>query len=269
MRDQTSFKITCEGIGTHWWLDILDEVSISNQLIIKNTIINEIKNFETQYSRFKKDSLISQLSSNKFIPEQGSELAEMLNFAEKVRVLTGGYFDISVGYILTNLGYGNSNSIDLGGLGKGWLIDKLAKILKGYNLNNFTINGGGDIYTSGDKRLFYLENPLNDSEYIGSIVIQNSSIAASSGNKRRWKNNQQNINHHLINPKNKSSVSGISGVFTQAKSALYADVASTCLFVSPSQFLNQIIDFFEVEYLMVFPDASYTKSYRYSGELFY
>jgi len=141
--------------------------------------------------------------------------------------------------------------------------------LQGYNLINFTINGGGDIYTSGDKRLFYLENPLNDSEYIGSIVIQNSSIAASSGNRRKWKNNQQNINHHLIDPKNKSSISGISGVFTQAKSALYADVASTCLFVSPSQFTDQIIDFFEVEYLIVFPDGSYTKSNRYSGELFY
>lgn len=59
-------------------------------------------------------------------------------------------------------------SIDLGGLGKGWLIDKLSDLLRNEGYKEFLINGGGDMYVSStEKQECYIEHPRDTELVIG------------------------------------------------------------------------------------------------------
>ena len=66
---------------------------------------------------------------------------------------------------------------------------------------------------------------------------------------------------------NKNSKTGKLAVFTQAPSALDADIASTALFVGDKSKIKEIANNFNTEYLIIWEDFSYTKSLGYQGEL--
>ena len=96
--------------------------------------------------------------------------------------------------------------IDLGGLGKGFLIDKIAKELQVVGVKYFSINGGGDIYATSDYEeplTFELEHPQNQKMSIGQIKIKNLGLACSAPNRRQWKDKiSGEFNHHLIDLNN-------------------------------------------------------------------
>ena len=161
--------------------------------------------------------------------------------------------------------------IDLGGIGKGFLIDKVKDFLLSNKVQYFFINAGGDIYATSefDNPIeFALENPFDINQMIGKIKIKNESIASSSPARRKWKDkNSDKEFHHLIDMKTNSPVSEIAGVFTLGQNATDADLASTAIFVSPKELHNKIASAFGVEYMVVFNDGSYSKSSNYKAEL--
>lgn len=160
--------------------------------------------------------------------------------------------------------------IDLGGIGKGYLIEKLSKLIKSQGIKYFLINGGGDIYVTSENNnsvKILLENPFDTSEAIGQIDLKNSGFACSSSNKRKWKVNNKEV-HHLINPKEKKEANNIAAIFTQAKSVLNADLAATAIFVAPEKLRNKIARSLKTEYLIIFNDKSFCKSQNFKGKLF-
>ena len=230
----------------------------------------------------------------------------MLCFGEEMRTKSLGNFNIGVGGILEDLGYdkdysftSKSNSkeqqfdlgqsvflilnkseikiqenvkIDLGGLGKGWLIDKIVSFLLQHNVKFFNINGGGDIYCTSNFDTpveFILENPVDVTQSIGKIQIMNQGIACSASNRRQWldKRTKQRC-HHLINLEEKSSQNEKIAVFTSGSDALLADVAATTIFVAKPEQIEIIAKNLNVEFLIIWSDLSYVKSFGYLGELF-
>lgn len=297
----SDFQFSLEALGSKWWFTIFDKLSAKEQKQVKESAIRVLNNFENLYSRFKPDSLISILNNEKVLEKYPQELFEMLTICNQASSLTKGAFNIFVGSVLENSGYDQNYSfeikdevspdlklagfsifsrdileiskpskIDLGGIGKGWMIDKLARIFQeDLNLNLFSINGGGDIYSTGDSlgaQKFELENPLDTTQSIGQISLKNQAIACSSGNKRKWKvkNGDQEFSH-LVTSKN--SDKNILAVFTFASTAVQADLASTCLFVSDPNLFIRICEFFECSFLLVFNDGTFFAHPDYPGKL--
>ncbi len=290
-----------EGIGTHWWITIPDKIEERLFSEVQNNILNILHEFDEKYSRFKENSLISKLNREKSISDFPLELYEMLKTSEKVRELTDGHFNVCVGTQLEDLGYDANYTfsskpknyspddlkiytltkdliriskdarIDLGGIGKGWLINKFKKSLNEFKLKNYLINGGGDIYvkdSNDNEHEFALENPFDDTEMIGSIKIANEAIACSSPTRRAWKDRRTGeVYHHLIDFNSGGSVNNTSAVFTQSKSIINADLASTAIFISEPEKADSIAKNLEVEYLIVFPNKKFFRSKGYKGVL--
>jgi len=293
-------------LATTWWLKIYD-LGFEND---SDSIFYEVKTlsleFEQNYSRFLDTSSISRLNQEKSITNFPAEFYEMLSFGQKCGIKSLGNFNLAVGGILEDLGYDASYSfasktnsksdiyeltqnpflvlnpdyiqirpetkLDLGGLGKGWLIDKIASLLLKNEVKYFSINGGGDIYGSsnhGKELEFILENPNDTTQAIGQIQIQNQGLASSSPNRRSWvdKNTGQ-IENHLINLKESQFDNQKLAVFTSGKNALLADVASTSIFVAEIAEIEIIAKNFEVEFLIIWSDFSFTQSRDYAGILF-
>lgn len=93
--------------------------------------------------------------------------------------------------------------LDLGGMGKGWTVDRAADRLQG--LGPFLINAGGDIFAyhspPGQKGWeIDLIHPLKPKENIARLLLHHRALATSTIAKRRWQNGGQ-IMHHLIDPR--------------------------------------------------------------------
>lgn len=247
-----------DAIGTRWWIERLDQNHWDEGL--KKLLIDEVSRFNKAYSRFDEDSILSNLLRIGHIDSQSPEIQAMFEFARNMYNATDGVFDISVGYSLEKLGYGrrhesldspqnywpqisiNPESItipkglrlDFGGFGKGWLIDNLVAIIRANRVDEFIVNGGGDLYVSSARPIeIVLEDPRNPKTQFGTVHLQNSAMAASSTTKRTWRKGEQ-THHHIIDPNTKtSSSSQVMASFVTSRSALIADTLATTLIVRP------------------------------------
>ena len=265
-------------LGTQWLIEIFDEVSPEKTDEAFGLIRLFLSDFEAKYSRFKPDSIISTVNRTKVLYRPDPTTISLLNFGKEMYKETGGIFNLLIGGYLMARGYDsdysfapkaeptilpsplsdlsiNSESItlqagliDLGGYGKGFIIDRLADYLKVLGFDYFLINGGGDMYATSDYGkpvTIYLEHPINTDTYIKETTIMNQGFAASSTHKRRWKVAGQEYSHIVDTKKNVAPTIEVDGgfaqidhnpdtlgIYTKAPTAVLADVWSTTLLIS-------------------------------------
>ena len=110
------------------------------------------------------------------------------------------------------------SGIDLGGIAKGWMADRLARILG----PDCLVNLGGDLRTNG-------EWPVDVAGT--TLLLRDQAAATSSVCRRRWGDV-----HHLIDPRTGlPAKSGVSEVSVVTSTAFEAEVvAKTALLLGPS-----------------------------------
>lgn len=252
--EQRMFEL--DALGTHWWIELLGQ-TITPEL--ERMVRSEILTFQETYTRFSDASLLGQLNAQKALRYPSEEMLNMLEFARGLQDETGGVFNISVGGELVRRGYGQKGqgkilpsfwnevkltpeeiripgevSLDFGGFGKGWLIDKLGGLLEKHGAAHYVVNGGGDILVSSTKSLeFGLEHPFESGTFIGSTKITRGALAVSSSVKRAWKKDGQ-AQHHIIDPRSSEpSDSDVVSTYVRAETALVADACATILLIAP------------------------------------
>jgi len=115
--------------------------------------------------------------------------------------------------------------IDLGGIAKGWVVDRAADILSdiGYGF----VNVGGDIRIFGSLPRHLnigIEDPFDTSKMLSSIQVSEGAVATSTSIKRRWTVNGSS-KHHLIDATTgEPSASTIISSTVTAPTAVEADV---------------------------------------------
>lgn len=255
----TGAHIEFDGLGTHWYVDLPDMAEFPTEL---SEILRGVTGlFDDTYSRFHDESLIGQLNIHKKLLHPPEELIEMLKFARSIYDTTDKAFDISVGGTLQRLGYGDTHTarsvvpdfwnevklnrdeiaipsesaIDLGGFGKGWLLDKLAALLEQHGYIHYLINGGGDIVLSATEPIeLGLEHPYDPAKVIGTTKITKGALAVSSTVKRRW-SVRDKAYHHIIEPTtDRATESPILTTYVRAETALIADTLATVLLLRPA-----------------------------------
>jgi len=252
-----------EKLGTIWWFEIFDAREEDTKKI-ESRIIEVIDNFEANYSRFISNSYVSILNSTRVLPDPSSEMLDMCNVAFSAYDATQGVFNVAVGDYLEKTGYDSNYSfrsqetstipdlrnaisfskkeiklnlenagLDFGGLGKGYLIDRLASVLQDeFGIKYFLINGGGDMYVTsehGKPITIALQDP-STGKNIGTTQIQNQGFASSSPVLRQWVD-QEGVRHdHLVISQ---TTNNKETVYVTALSATQADIWATSLSIEP------------------------------------
>ena len=293
-------KISFVGLGTKWWVSWQENSQVDSNISkvkVESKIKSIVSAFDANYSRFKEDSLIGRLNKERQLANPPQELLDMLEYGRVVYEVSNGDFNVGLAAEMERRGYdsrysfqakdgtakrpqlnismkkkliklGDETSIDLGGIGKGWLIDKIVNYLQGVGVEEIVVNAGGDIRADRSEEIeIGLENPLDLSQMIGTITLTRGAIGCSSTNRRRWVNQETGevLTHLVVSSNTKKTVEKVA-VFTYCDSALDADVYATALFVSDN--FPKIATKAGVEYLVVFVDGTYVKSPNYPGKLF-
>lgn len=132
--------------------------------------------------------------------------------------------------------------LDLGGLAKGWTAQKMKNWLVDDGITSGLLDAGGDLAVWGkspnqENWVIGLANPFRPEEDLGSYTLQRDcGIATSSSLKRRWKKENGEIAHHIIDPRiGWSSQSDYVQVTLFTPNLTTAEVYAKCLFILGSK----------------------------------
>ncbi len=125
--------------------------------------------------------------------------------------------------------------IHLGGIGKGYAVDRAAAILRSRGIANFMIQAGGDLYVAGRRagrpwRLGIADPRNPDGPPFGSLDLSDSTFS-TSGDYERFFIKDGIRYHHLLDPDEGRPARGCRSVTIVTDRAVRADALSTGVFV--------------------------------------
>lgn len=270
-------KFAFEALGTAW------EISTDTplELIEKDEIGALIETFDYTYSRFRADSLVTQMAENTGIYTFPEHARELFTFYETLYEMTNGQVTPLVGNALEALGYDAAYSflqkaqpqkaleykkvikrkgievtvtrpvmLDFGAAGKGHLVDLVARLLESHGRNVYTIDASGDVFHKGDEpEEIGLEHPFDADKIIGVVPLRNRALCGSAVTRRAWGKGL----HHIIDPKTGEPTEGIIATWVVADTALMADGLATALFFTDPKVLLKKYNY---EYVRVHSDKT-------------
>ncbi len=232
------------------------------------------------------------------------EVLKVIGKAKEISRASGGYFDISIGVLLDLWGFEDSGSrvpakaevekslrsvgygavvvdeqattvqfeskgmrIDLGGIAKGYAVDRAYEVLRARGYGNMIINAGGDMRVGGRKPngpwIIGIQDPRDRSRILATFEASEISIA-TSGDYERYFEVDGIRYHHLLNPFTGFPARQCRSVTILAKDALSADALATAVFVmGPEKGLHLIEAMDGVEALVVTPDGEIIQSHNW------
>lgn len=283
-------ELVFDAIGTAWWIGIFEPIESDLRKQLEQLISDRIELFDKNYSRFRKDSLITQIAENPGTYELPDDSQKMLDFYKQLYISTCGLVTPLIGQVLSDAGYDAEYSLkpgvvspapkwedvvnldgrtfeakvpillDFGAAGKGYLVDIVSKILRENGIKKFCVDAGGDMYGQGLEDFNVgLENPDDSDQAIGVAQLATGALCGSSGNRRKWAGY-----HHIMNPITGESTNDVKAVWVVADEVMIADGLSTALFFVPPKDLND----FEFAYCLVTADNKVQHSENFPAEIF-
>ena len=256
---------------------VTEDVSDTSVALIQRDLeecIDIFKRFEKRFSRFLPDNELTRFNDGSGEQVVSEDLYKMLQLSLEYYTKTKGIFDPSVYRYLLYEGYVKSSqegfvdneaailkvgdlgefsdlklntnnvvikpenlTIELGGIGKGFIVQKVSNFLK-EKYTNFIVDAGGDIYCAGANlaaKLDYwaigVEDPYQPEASLVTMLLKDMSVATSGITRKFWsKGNEKK--HHLIDPGNKkSTVNNLLTVTVVAENIIEADVSAKSIFI--------------------------------------
>ena len=148
--------------------------------------------------------------------------------------------------------------IDLGGIAKGYAVERGISLLAQQGILHAQLTAGGDSRLLGDKRgkpwLVGIKHPRQEDKYAARLPLANSAIS-TSGDYERYFIEDGVRYHHIIDPKTGLSASGLFSVSVLGPDTTQTDALSTTLFVLGLQHGMELIEQID-NYEAIFIDAN-------------
>jgi thiamine biosynthesis lipoprotein len=149
--------------------------------------------------------------------------------------------------------------IDLGGIGKGYAVDRGIEILKARGVTRALVTAGGDSRIIGDRMgrpwLVAIRHPDNASKVVTRIPLADSAVS-TSGDYERFFDEDGVRYHHIIDPHTGHSASKVRSATILAPTATQTDGMSKTAFVlGPEKALEIINRMPEYDAVFILPDG--------------
>ena len=205
-----------------------------------------IDGMDDRLSVFKPESEISQINANagKCDTLLSRDTFELLRLCVKYGELTGGVFDITTKPLTdaektkARINYHDilldknslsarlkrpNQGIHLGGIAKGYAVDRVAEILERYGVKDAVINLGGTVRNIGRSGMVGIRNPFELEKIALSLESVDEAVVTSGLYER---------GNHIFDPvSGKPAVNDLASVTVVGKDGAAADVAATACMV--------------------------------------
>jgi len=124
--------------------------------------------------------------------------------------------------------------INLGGIAKGYVVERGVDILRNHGVENGIVTAGGDSRLLGDRRdrpwVVGIRNPRTDGQVAISVPLEDEAISTSGDYERYFEEDGVRY-HHIIRPSSGLPVEGVHSATVFGPDAVLTDALSTSVFV--------------------------------------
>lgn len=241
---------TFRAMNTEWWIrayGATDRLMNEAEVLVHDT--------EERLSRFRDCSALGMLNRERVATDP--LLAAVISAALDWYDATDAVFDPAIGAALVAAGYDRSfevledgrpaqadlrrprvtvegdrvtldgeGTVDLGGIGKGWAVDRLADYLEAHGVDRYLVDGGGDLRAGPTPAVLW---PVGVGD--GLVAwLGPGAVATSSTARRRWTAADGTAAHHIIDASAGLPASrGVRTAVVVHRRATTADVLATTL----------------------------------------
>lgn len=154
--------------------------------------------------------------------------------------------------------------LGLGGIAKGYGVDRAMRVLLDAGVQHGVVNAGGDMKVLGTKFgtpwRIAIKHPRKRDEVIAMVPLSNTCMV-TSGDYERFFEYEGERYHHILDPRTGSPATGAMSVTVIAPDAAFADALATALAVlGPEKGLSIVEGQDRVECLIVGMDGKITRS---------
>lgn len=125
--------------------------------------------------------------------------------------------------------------IDLGGIAKGYAVDRGIEILKRKGVHSAHLSAGGDMRLLGDKLgapwIIGIRNPRDETKQAILLPLTETAVSTSGDYERFFIDDKGERIHHILSPTTGKPVKGMMSVTILATDAITSDGLSTAVFV--------------------------------------
>lgn len=270
---QVTHKRKLYMLGSPFEMTVVAKDTIQGNIYI-DMAVAEVKRIENLISDWIPTTQISQVSKNAGIQpvKVDKEVYDLVERAIKVSQLTSGAFDISYASMdkiwkfdgsmkempspeaikqsVARIGYQKivldakaqtiylkekGMKLGLGGIGQGYIADKIKDLLLSKGCTSGIVNVSGDInawgyQTTGKPWTVAIVNPMNKSKVFATFPLENSAVE-TSGSYEKFVVFDGKRYSHIIDPRTGYPAQGVVSVSVFAKQTEIADALATGIFV--------------------------------------
>jgi FAD:protein FMN transferase len=151
-------------------------------------------------------------------------------------------------------------ALGLGGIAKGYAVDRAAAVLEQAGFHNFYVDGGGDVRVRGERNgrpwRVGVRNPRGARDDLIAVLTLRDGAVVTSGDYERFRIVDGVQLHHIIDPRTGWPAQGLISVTVVGPSAEAADALATAAFVLGPEDGRELIESEpNTEALLVDPDG--------------
>jgi len=159
--------------------------------------------------------------------------------------------------------------ITLGGIAKGYAIDRACDVLEESGVEKTLVDVGGDIRAIGTRSWnVAVQHPRQEGEWLEVIKLENEAIATSGDYRRFFFLGSKRV-HHIINPKTGCPAEACMSVTIVVENCIDADALSTTVFVMGPDDGKELLDSLGIKGLIITSDEQMITSDSWDFSLCY
>jgi thiamine biosynthesis lipoprotein len=282
-------------MGTRIYVELWDTDAAHGEASI-DAVMAEMRRIDDLMSHYKPESQLSKINQHgteaPVVVDQ--ELFDLIKLSTHYSEITEGAFDItyaSVGYLYNypnhvrpteeqikaalpavnwrNMKFDDAHHsvffehkgmrIDLGGIGKGYAVDRGIEILQKRGIQHAVVTAGGDSRIIGDRMgrawLVAIRHPDDPNKVVTRIPLSDAAMSTSGDYERYFDENGVRY-HHIIDPRTGHSASKVRSATIIGPTATQTDGMSKTAFVLGAEKALEIINRMpEYDAVFVKPDG--------------
>lgn len=260
-------------LGSPFEITLVAKDTIEANVYINMAVV-EVKRIENVISDWIPTTPISEINRNAGIKpvKVTQELFDLIERSIKISILTQGAFDISYASMdkiwkfdgsmkamptpeaiqksVDKVGYKNiildkenltiflkteGMKLGLGGIGQGYIADKIKELLKSKGVLSGLVNVSGDISSwgkqpNGEQWKVGIKNPINKNKIFATFPLEDNAVE-TSGNYEKYVTFNGKRYSHIIDTRTGYPATGLISVSIFAKTTELADALATGVFV--------------------------------------
>ena len=257
-------------MGTEVSVLLWHDDPVAGELLVEQ-VFAEVHRIDQLMSTYIDDSRISDINrraASEPVPA-GDELFQLIRRSLDISVLTLGAFDVTYESVGQHYDFRNRQRpddttvaeerklinwkfveldqasgtvsfreqgvrINLGGIAKGYVVERGITILRMNGIEHGIVTAGGDSRLLGDRRgqpwMVGIRDPRKDGQVAISVPLEDEAISTSGDYERYFEENGVRY-HHILTPSTGVPASGVHSATVFGPDAVFTDALSTSVFV--------------------------------------